>query len=194
MTKPSVLIAPVGSKPQLVTIALDLLQQQGEDVQEVIIIHTTLDRPTTRLSVTRLGQEFPGLYHDTRLRLICLCDERGTPTERAAVAAKLAKAVLEEGMPDGVSILSVNVPVGADPGKVALTKPLDVPFWKALRNEDGSFILVPWALAELLDAPEHTDVGALRRGYISITPIRLRVECDLSALEAFLARAGLVGA
>jgi len=112
----------------------------------------------------------------------------------AQIAAKLAKAVLEEGMPDEVSILSVNVPVGADPGKVALTKPLDVPFWKALRNEDGSFILVPWALTKLLDASEHTDVGALRRGYISITPIRLRVECNLSALEAFLARAGLVGA
>ncbi|MCP4538868.1 MAG: hypothetical protein GY832_17170 [Chloroflexi bacterium] len=81
MTIPSVLIAPVGSKPQLVTIALDLLQQQNEDVQEVIVIHTTLDRPTTRLSVTSLGQEFPGAYPGTHLRPICLCDERGIPLD-----------------------------------------------------------------------------------------------------------------
>jgi len=37
MTIPSILIAPVGSKPQLVTIALDLLQQQGEDVREAVV-------------------------------------------------------------------------------------------------------------------------------------------------------------
>ena len=77
MITPSVLIAPVGSKPQLVTIALDLLRKRGENVQEVVVIHTTLDRPTTRLSVTRLGQEFPDAYPGTRLRPICLCDERG---------------------------------------------------------------------------------------------------------------------
>ena len=112
----------------------------------------------------------------------------------AQIAAKLAKAILEGGMPDGVSILSVNVPVGADPGKIALTRPLELPFWRALRNEDGSFTVAPWALMDFSGIPRETDVGALSRGYISITPIRLRVECDLEALEALLARAGLVGA
>jgi len=76
---PSVLIAPISSKPQLVTIALDLLRQQGEYVRDVVVLHTTLSRPTTRAAVVRLGDEFPCAYPATHLRPICLCDERGVP-------------------------------------------------------------------------------------------------------------------
>ncbi len=79
MTTPSVMIAPLGSKPQLVTIALDLLRRAGESVQEVIVIHTTLDRPVTRAAVTRLAEEFPHVYPKVRLRPICLCDEHSLP-------------------------------------------------------------------------------------------------------------------
>ncbi|MEA3340317.1 MAG: CRISPR-associated ring nuclease [Chloroflexota bacterium] len=79
MTKPSILIAPVGSKPQLVTIALDLLRQRGESVREVVVLHTTLDQQANRASIVRLGKEFPRAYPGIRLRPICLCDERGIP-------------------------------------------------------------------------------------------------------------------
>lgn len=79
MRTPSILIAPVGSKPQLVTIALDLLREQGERVREAVVLHTTLDRQATRVSVARLGDEFPQVYPDVRLRPICLCDEQGVP-------------------------------------------------------------------------------------------------------------------
>lgn len=75
----SMLIAPVGSKPQLVTIALDLLQRQNESVQEVVVLHTTLDRPATRTAIARLGEEFPRSYPTVHLRPICLCDDRGFP-------------------------------------------------------------------------------------------------------------------
>lgn len=75
----SVLIAPLGSKPQLVTIALDLLRRQGECVREVIVLHTTLDRPVMRVSVARLSEELSLVYPDIHLRPICLCDERGIP-------------------------------------------------------------------------------------------------------------------
>jgi len=96
MTKPSILIAPVGSKPQLATIALDLLQQQGENVQEVAVLHTTLARQTTRLSIARLGEEFPRAYPGVRLRPICLCDEGGLPLNDvdSASAAREAFRVL----------------------------------------------------------------------------------------------------
>ena len=77
----SVLIAPVGTKPQLVTIALDLLRERGEDVREVAALHTTLDRPATRVSIARLGDEFPRTYPGVRLRPIYLCDERGFPLD-----------------------------------------------------------------------------------------------------------------
>jgi CRISPR-associated protein Csx14 len=77
--RPAVLIAPMSTKPQLLTIALDLLLEQRENVREVVILHTTLDRRATCASVTRLGEEFPESYPHVRLRPICLCDERGIP-------------------------------------------------------------------------------------------------------------------
>jgi len=76
---PAVLIAPLGSKPQLVTIALDLLRQQNERVQEVVALHTSLDWRPLRLAVARLGDEFPRAYPAVRLRPVCLCDEQGFP-------------------------------------------------------------------------------------------------------------------
>ena len=84
MTRASTLIAPVGSKPQLVTIALDLLRWQNEDVQVVVVLHTTLDRDVTRTSIGCLGQEFSLVYPDVRLRPICLCNEQGIPLKDIA--------------------------------------------------------------------------------------------------------------
>jgi CRISPR-associated protein Csx14 len=81
---PALLIAPVGTKPQLVTIALDLLRARGEVVQETIVLHTTLDRAANRASVARLGDEFPDAYPDVHFRPICLCDERGIPLRDVA--------------------------------------------------------------------------------------------------------------
>ena len=81
MNPSAVLLAPLGSKPQLVTIALDLLEQQGESVGEVVILHTSLEREATRQAVAVLGREFPAVYPHIRLRPICLCDEQGRPLE-----------------------------------------------------------------------------------------------------------------
>lgn len=81
MSAAAVLVAPLGSKPQLVTIALDLLLEQGEDVGEVVVLHTSLERPATRSAVACLGEEFPRAYPRIRLRPICLCDEGGRPLE-----------------------------------------------------------------------------------------------------------------
>ena len=75
----AVLIAPIGTKPQLVTIALDLIQGRGEMVCEVVVLHTSLERPETLAAVSRLQEEFRQAYPDIQLRPICLCDERGIP-------------------------------------------------------------------------------------------------------------------
>ena len=75
------LIATVSSKPQLVTLALDLLLAKGEPVDQVVVIHTTLDRPETRTSIARLGAEFALAYPTLRLRPVCLCDAGGRPLE-----------------------------------------------------------------------------------------------------------------
>ena len=76
---PSVLIAPLSSKPQLVTIALDLLQARGEHLIETVALHTSLNRAATRAAVATLAGEFNTTYKAVTLRPVCLCDERGLP-------------------------------------------------------------------------------------------------------------------
>jgi CRISPR-associated protein Csx14 len=73
------LIAPLGSKPQLVTIALDLLLQHCGDVNEVLVLHTDVDRPVTRAALDLLHDEFSHTYPQVRLRCVCLCDVQGAP-------------------------------------------------------------------------------------------------------------------
>lgn len=75
----AILIAPLSSKPQLVTIALDLLLEQGAPIQETVVLHTSLERPETRAAVLCLSREIPSCYPQVRLRPICLCDVDGEP-------------------------------------------------------------------------------------------------------------------
>lgn len=86
------LIASVGSKPQLVTLALDLLLARGEGVSQVVVIHTSLERPTTRASIARLGSEFALTYPDARLRPVCLCDDGGRPLDDVTSEAAVREA------------------------------------------------------------------------------------------------------
>jgi CRISPR-associated protein Csx14 len=74
----------VGTKPQLVTIPVDLLRNRGEELEEVVLLHTTLERAANRASVERLRDEFRRAYRDLALRSVCLCDERGLPLEDVA--------------------------------------------------------------------------------------------------------------
>ncbi len=54
--KPQILIATLGTEPQVVTLALDLLQHKGYAIHEVIVVHTvsTIIQP----ALARLREEF----------------------------------------------------------------------------------------------------------------------------------------
>jgi CRISPR-associated protein Csx14 len=83
MKPPAVLIAPLGSEPQLVTLVIDLLLERDAALEEVIVIHTCPRRPTARgrEAMAALGAEFALTYPFLRLRPICLCDEQAEPYE-----------------------------------------------------------------------------------------------------------------
>jgi CRISPR-associated protein Csx14 len=51
-----VLIATLGSEPQVVTLALDLLEQAGQVISEVIVLHTA--GKAMRAAMARLREEF----------------------------------------------------------------------------------------------------------------------------------------
>ena len=68
--RPAALVATLGTRPQVVTIALDLLLQAGECIDEVVVIHTLSPRPTKGIPdrplpdlmnacLRALEQEFP---------------------------------------------------------------------------------------------------------------------------------------
>jgi len=71
----TVLVAPLGGQPQIVTFALDLLLARGVAVDEVIVIH--LAGPRYRQAYRRLAEAFPGdRYGDRTIHL------RGAPVMR----------------------------------------------------------------------------------------------------------------
>ena len=72
------LIATLGTEPQVVTVTLDLLRREGSSIREVVVIHT---KPTGLIgkALVHLRREFhdSSTYKDVSLRLVCL-DNRGT--------------------------------------------------------------------------------------------------------------------
>jgi CRISPR-associated protein Csx14 len=60
----TVLVAPLGGQPQIVTFALDLLLSQGVEVNEVVVIH--LAAPRYRQAYRRLAEAFPGDRYGAR--------------------------------------------------------------------------------------------------------------------------------
>lgn len=112
------LIATLGTQPQVVTIALDLLLARGEPVQEVVVIHTARPRPTKGLpgvhpadlmqrALAALDREFPGRSHyaaanrPCRYRPLCLTidsqpiDDVHSPHQARAVFSAVFNEVQE---------------------------------------------------------------------------------------------------
>ena len=54
-----VLIATLGTQPEVVTVTLDLLLDRGCNIEEVVVIHTSPSHPQIREALQRLDAEFP---------------------------------------------------------------------------------------------------------------------------------------
>jgi CRISPR-associated protein Csx14 len=112
------LIATLGTQPQVITVALDLLLAQGEPIQEVVVIHTARPRPTKGApqaipadlmahTLATLEREFPGRsfyaaqQRPCRYRPICLhadgrqIDDIHTPYQARAVFSAIFNEVQE---------------------------------------------------------------------------------------------------
>ncbi len=89
---PAALIATLGTEPQVVTAALDLLTQKGEQIARVIVVHTYAPQTPIQAAVETLQAAFNETPGNLPLNLIPICDERGHPfqdveTPQAAEAA-----------------------------------------------------------------------------------------------------------
>ncbi len=124
MSQPSysILIATLGSKAQIVTLTLDLLQQQNDLPGEVVVVHTWRDRFETAQALARLQADLPLTYPRLTYRTLELCGESGplrdvtAPQEVACAfralyaevrAAKLADRVVHMQIAGGRRTLTV---------------------------------------------------------------------------------------
>ncbi|HEY9075267.1 MAG TPA: CRISPR-associated ring nuclease [Anaerolineaceae bacterium] len=71
-----ILIATLGTEPQVITAALDLLARRGDPVQRVEVLHTFGAVPSITTAVSTLQE---ALANQLPLDLIPLCDQHGHP-------------------------------------------------------------------------------------------------------------------
>jgi 5'-nucleotidase len=101
-------------------------------------------------------------------------------------AQKIVKYVLEKGMPPDVDIISINVPENADRGKLRITNLSYVGYRDIFTEEREGYRIASWKLADYEDADPETDVHAVKKGYISITPIKVQLLHNRKALEPLI--------
>lgn len=104
----------------------------------------------------------------------------------ASITAKTARYVLKNGMPEGVDVISINVPKMADPKKIRITEI----YYKGYKNvyveREGGYEMC-WDFNVYQDAGPETDLSVVRKeGYISITPIKIRFPHNKAALKDLL--------
>ena len=79
----SVFIATLGSEPQVVTAALDLLYKKGEKIRRILIIHTSENGPFMQGVLERLreGTAPPFYPEDIEIQFVPLCNHLGKALE-----------------------------------------------------------------------------------------------------------------
>lgn len=64
MISRATLISTLGAEPQVVTLAFDLLRQQGHQIEEIIVLHTAADVNPSKDALHRLTETIPTLQSD----------------------------------------------------------------------------------------------------------------------------------
>lgn len=99
---------------------------------------------------------------------------------------KIAEYVLKNGMPRNAGILSINVPENADCQKLKVTDLSYVGYRDIWTHEKDGYRIASWKLADYEDSNPTTDIHAVKRGYISITPIKVQFSHNRNALESMI--------
>ncbi|MCG2787232.1 MAG: CRISPR-associated ring nuclease [Anaerolineae bacterium] len=77
---PATLIVPLGSKAQLITLALDCLRLQSNLPQSLLVVHTRTERPATASALERLKQDLPEHYPHLNFKTLELA-HKGLPLQ-----------------------------------------------------------------------------------------------------------------
>jgi CRISPR-associated protein (TIGR02584 family) len=75
----SILIATLGSKPQLITLALDCLHVLGKFPDDLVVVHASRGRKETSEAIKKLQLDFPANYPHLNARFEELMGDDGKP-------------------------------------------------------------------------------------------------------------------
>jgi 5'-nucleotidase len=101
----------------------------------------------------------------------------------ALVTARIASEVLKRGLPAG-TFLSVNLPAAPIAGIKVVPHSLRAGVDRYERRENPRHEVYYWNLwTEPVDPDPQTDVGAIRQGFVAVTPLRIDVN-DKGAIAA----------
>lgn len=96
----------------------------------------------------------------------------------------LAKMIVDQGMPDGVDLFSINVPdYRCGIRGVKITRPSKKGYPDIHVECSGGYRIARWDLTLYPKDSEDTDVETVRSGYISITPISLSLTSQVQDLD-----------
>jgi len=102
----------------------------------------------------------------------------------ATIAQKASKYVLEKGMPQGVDIISINVPEKADPKKVKVTRLSYRGYGDIYTKQKDGYKIRSWSLTIYPDDEPGTDIHTIKEERsISVTPIRISFPHNKEELE-----------
>jgi 5'-nucleotidase len=104
----------------------------------------------------------------------------------AKLASKIAEAVLKKGMPPEVDIISINVPENTEDKRLVVTHLSYVGYKDLFTKEREGYRITRWRLADYEDANPKTDIYTVKKGYISVTPIKVRLLHNKEALELMI--------
>jgi len=105
----------------------------------------------------------------------------------ADISEKLAKYLIEKGMPPTVDLLSINVPEDADCTKLRVTSLSYVGYGDIFSKEEKGYRIAHWRLADYVDADPETDVHTVKdEACVSVTPIKIKLEHNKKALKNVL--------
>ena len=100
------------------------------------------------------------------------------------VAYKAAKHVLEQGMPEGVDIVSINVAEKAECNNVKLTSLCYEGYGDIHTATEGGYIIKSWTLRHYPNGEPGTDLHAIKNEKcISVTPIKVEFFHNKSTMK-----------
>lgn len=146
-----------------------------------------------------LGAALEAAIHRVPSIAVSYCTEKLVFTKRqgkamvedleftAVLAQKVAKYVLDHGMPPDVDIISINVPEKASSKEIKVTRLSRKEYRDIYAPQGDGYKIIGWALRDYLDDERETDLHVVtKEKCISITPIKIRLVHCMESLERLL--------